>query len=566
MIARLLLSFVILFWPLAAAASEQFDNFNVEITVQKSGDILVTETIEVTAEGKEIRRGIFRDLPRYYTKSGRRYPYHYDVQAVMRDGHAEPYAKETDGNAFRLRIGDADRFLTHGPHTYVIKYAVKNQIRYFDSYDEIYWNATGSYWAFPIASARAVVTLPENARVTAAAAYTGAKGSKGGAYEYKVEGARHIFTTTKPLNRREGLTVAVGFEKGAVDPPSAAERRAEWWARNMSLIILAGALGLLSTFYAAAFHLVGRDPQKGPVFPRYEPPEGFSPAAVHHVYHRHFAGHSGLISALLNLAVKDRIRIDAKDKKKTVLTLLAGDDAKTGSPAEEALLGGVFNRRETVTLGGGYDASFTKAYEQFRKSVGQNFGKPYFRWNAGFLVLAVMLAVIGIVLAAVLSIEWTLWHTGLAVMIAAATATFSYLIPAPTMKGQEVRTEIEGFRLYLKTAEQLQLNAAKPGSDTPPPMTVERYERFLPYAVALGVEKPWTEHFEKLLPMEAEHYQPRWGQVHGGHHSLHGLNSALVAGISSGVVSAMPQSSGSSGSGGGGFSGGGGGGGGGGGW
>jgi uncharacterized membrane protein len=143
----------------------------------------------------------------------------------------------------------------------------------------------------------------------------------------------------------------------------------------------------------------------------------------------------------------------------------------------------------------------------------------------------------------------------------------SYFLPAATPGGQKVRTEIEGFRLYLKTAEQLQLNAVKVGSDAPPPMTVERYERFLPYAVALGVEKPWTEHFEKLMPMEAAEYRPVWTSGnYGGGRSLAALNSALVAGIASGVTSSLPQSSSSSGSGGGGSSGGGGGGGGGGGW
>jgi uncharacterized membrane protein len=148
--------------------------------------------------------------------------------------------------------------------------------------------------------------------------------------------------------------------------------------------------------------------------------------------------------------------------------------------------------------------------------------------------------------------------------MALAAARF---LPAPSQKGQDIRTEIEGFRLYLKTAEQLQLNAVKVGSEAPPPMTVERYERFVPYAIALGVEKPWTEHFEKLMPREAADYQPHWASGnYGASRSLSGLNSALVSSMASGVSSSMPQSSSSSGSSGGGSSGGGGGGGGGGGW
>ena len=96
-------------------------------------------------------------------------------------------------------------------------------------------------------------------------------------------------------------------------------------------------------------------------------------------------------------------------------------------------------------------------------------------------------------------------------------------------------------------------------------MSEQRYEAFLPYAIALGVEKPWTKHFERLVP-EASDYNPSWSNMSArGFRSLGAMNRAVSHGISSGVTSAMPSSSGS-GSGGGGFSGGGGGGGGGGGW
>ena len=140
-----------------------------------------------------------------------------------------------------------------------------------------------------------------------------------------------------------------------------------------------------------------------------------------------------------------------------------------------------------------------------------------------------------------------------------------YFVPAPTRLGQRVRTEIEGFKLYLETAEKLQLNAVEVGGEAPPPMTVARYEAFLPYAIALDVEEPWTRHFERLIPEEAASYNPGWAHMSRGG-SVSGLNKSLVSGLSSGVASAMPSSSSSSGSGGGGFSGGGGGGGGGGGW
>jgi uncharacterized membrane protein len=110
-----------------------------------------------------------------------------------------------------------------------------------------------------------------------------------------------------------------------------------------------------------------------------------------------------------------------------------------------------------------------------------------------------------------------------------------------------------------------------------PPMTVERFEKILPYAIALGVEKPWSEHFESELARNAVSdvsstgYNPYW--YSGGSRgfspgSISNTVSAATTGMAAAMIAAQPVQASSSGSsgGGGGFSGGGGGGGGGGGW
>ena len=557
---------------LPAAAQERINRFDVVIEVETDGDIVVTETIDVTAEGNQIRRGIFRDLPRFYTADGDRLRYDYDVLSVTRDGAREPYETSTDGAAWRIRIGDADVLLDSGAHVYEIRYRAANQVRYFDDYDEVYWNATGNYWAFPIEAASATVILPPGGEVIQAAAYTGPLGASGADYSYRADGDAHVFQAARPFAVGEGLTVSVGFQKGLIDPPSAADRSALWWQRNGSILILLGSLGGLFAFYWRGFNAVGRDPAKRPVFPHYAPPEGYSPAAVHHVYRRGFRGHDALIATLMSFAVTGRLKIDAPDKKTTQLTQTppvasAGPETQTDGPGEAALAleRSLFAGGGALTLGKRYNASFTRAYQAFRRRVGKDYGSAYFKWNPIYAVVAVPLTVIAVIIAVRSASSWTAWHTGGVLALAALNGWFMYLMPAPTPKGQDTRTAIEGFRLYLEKAETLQLNAVEVGSEAPPPMTVERYERFLPYAIALGVEKPWTTHFERVLPEEARAYSPGWTTMRSGR-GVHALNSALVSSMASGVTGAMPQSSSSSGSGGGGSSGGGGGGGGGGGW
>lgn len=553
---------------MTAGAEERIDRFDVTIEVQTDGDIIVTELIAVTSEGAQIQRGIFRDLPRYFERNGARLSYGYNVLKVKRNGRTEPYVTETDGSAYRVRIGDADVFLDPGPHIYEIRYRVRNQVRYFSGYDEVYWNVTGNYWAFPISAARADIVLPPGARVSAVRAYTGALGLAGAEYTHTESDGRHVFETARRLEAGEGLTIAIGFDKGLIDPPSALDTGWLWWQHNGSLVILLASLAALSWFHLRSFDRVGRDPPKGPVFPLYEPPKGYSPAAVHHIYYRGLRGHGALIAALVNLAVKGRIRIDTSEKNVTVLERAATAEAVAGLSAEDiALDQQLFKYANRKVLNKQYDSVVTAAYTSFRSALSRKYGGAYFRWNAGYTIAGLVLTAGGLVFAIKQASMWTMWHTATVLALAGLNILFLYLMPAPTPKGQRVRTEIEGFRLYMETAEKLQLNAVEVGSAKPPPMSKERYEAFLPYAVALGVEKPWTRHFERLLPKEAESYSPGWaGFSSGSGRSLSGLNDSLISSLSSGVSSALPQSSTSSGSGGGGSSGGGGGGGGGGGW
>ena len=64
-----------------AAAQERILPFISDVRVQRNGDLFVTETIRVEAEGKEIRRGILRDFPTIYARrDGTRVEVGFDVR------------------------------------------------------------------------------------------------------------------------------------------------------------------------------------------------------------------------------------------------------------------------------------------------------------------------------------------------------------------------------------------------------------------------------------------------------------------------------------------------------
>ena len=143
---------------------------------------------------------------------------------------------------------------------------------------------------------------------------------------------------------------------------------------------------------------------------------------------------------------------------------------------------------------------------------------------------------------------------------------FYHLLERPTLKGRGVLNQLEGFERFLTVTETDRLDRL-----TLPARTPELFGRFLPHAIALGVENRWAEGFQGVLAAgvaeAASTGALAWYQG-GSTSDFSGIASSLGGSLSGSLSSASspPSGGGSGGGGGGGSSGGGGGGGGGGGW
>ena len=191
--------------------------------------------------------------------------------------------------------------------------------------------------------------------------------------------------------------------------------------------------------------------------------------------------------------------------------------------------------------------------------------------QAGFLTLFSIPFVIG----ECLGLGMLIWACGFAAagLIAACigiNVLFHHLLKAPTLAGRALMDRVEGFKMFLTAvdADRLQTIAR-------PDKTPQLFERFLPYAFALGVEHAWAEQFSTVLAQAATadatgsgaSYSPSWysGAAFASF-SASSFTSSFSSSFSSAISSSSAAPGSSSGSGGGGSSGGGGGGGGGGGW
>lgn len=625
------LSALLLFVATSAHADERIRRFLSDVQIQKDSSLEVTETIDVEVQNVAITHGIFRDFPtRYRRPDGGAMRVGFTFEGATLDGVPIPASVSGFANGVRIKIGDPDRTIPPGDHSFVVHYRTTRQIGRFGGYDELWWNATGNGWQFPIDLAQARVRLPEPAAFGERTFYTGPYGSTAANAEVVEERPGDILVqTTQPLAAFEGLSVAVAFPKGVVGAPGA-NSRLGWWLTDNGPPIL-GFLVLLGlcAFYYVAWLRAGRDPRAGTVVPIFSPPDTLTPAGMRYVTKMN-ADDRAFAAALVDMGVRGHIRMVEEDEgwfssKKTRIERI--ENESTLPDEEKAALDELCLPGESILMEQKNHTSFSTAKNSLSEILKVRYEGKLFKRNYGWAAAGLLLFLAGLWLTAasvvvatgaidpwkagvifgsllVVALLWLAFHDSAAgkcllslislVGVALATAfgfpvvvealntgwwlplllpalaaplvlSAFWWISAPTPEGRTVLDHISGFKQYLSIAERERLDRMTGAPDD----TVQLFEKYLPYAIALGVENRWANRFAAVLAAAAA--QGHQGFVwYSGSSSpwdnptgfTHDVGSSLASTISS--ASAAPGSS--SGSGGGGFSGGGGGGGGGGGW
>lgn len=388
-----------------AQGQERILAYSSDVRVAKDGELDVTETIRLVSLADQIKRGIYRTFPTEYdNRLGQKTRVSFDLVSVSRDGRPEPYQLSDQSNGVRIQIGQADVLLPPGEHVYAIRYRTRRQIVYLADRDEVYWNATGTDWDFPIDMAEARITLPNAAAFGDRAVYTGPQGSTAHDAEVVEERPGFIhFRTTAPLDAHSGLTVAAAFPKAVLDAPSEAQKLA-WWLQDWGPFATAiGLLGLLLLYFLYAWWKVGRGPRPGTLVPLFSPPDDLSPAACRYIS-RMGADNRGFTAAIVDLAVRGHIGITRSDggwlsRGTTVL-----DRREGGKPVpapelamRDALLPGVGSR---IELKQDNHATLQSAAAKLNSGLEKAYQAATFRTNrswAAFGLLGIPAAVLLVV-------------------------------------------------------------------------------------------------------------------------------------------------------------------------
>jgi len=536
-------------------------DFKDTIAINRDASTFVSEKIALVFVGQW--HGIHRTIPvEYPGPHGTNYTLFVDVKSVTdENGNKLKYESSKSGGFLDLKIYIPDA--VDATRVVNIDYTARNAIRAFDVHDEFYWNVTGNDWPVPIDHASAFVTLPENAAGgLRAQAFTGVYGSTEGQATAEVKGADVMFETTTPLPMRGGLTIDIYIPKDVLKEPGALTKL--FWFLGSNPIVFLPLLTLGVMF--GLWHTVGKDPEPGmSVAPMYEPPKGLTPAEVGTLIDDS-TDPRDITSTIVDLAVRGYIKIAEKvdtflvfKKKDYVLHLLKpreqwGNDL---SPHERVMLENIFaggSETQLSSLKNRFYTAIPVIREDIMSALKRKGMYMLDPGSANGYSIAAAVAIV-LLVAALWYLGWKNLFNSAPLLIGSGLISaliwflFARQMTAKTVLGARTVVAVLGFQEFMNRVDADRIKRMPP----------DTFEKYLPYAMALGVEQHWAQAFADIVKDP-----PNWYVSQGAYafnpiffsSSMHGMASDMHQ-----VFVSAPRSSSSGsgfgGGGGGGFSGGG---------
>ncbi len=543
--------FLLLAASLPAAAQSKtlhWERWDVDITVHEDGTFRVVETHEVAFTSGQFRFGLLTlDMSRLESISGVSIseggvPYQ---EAGKREAPGS-YETWIEDSTYHIQYYMLNPPVQNETRTIRIAYTVAGAIRYYEGGDQLYWEAVGAL-GWPIHNATVTVTLPTGA---APRANEDPVVCYGLPCTVDVNRSAITYQLSQVSQGKTPLEIRVQFPHGVLSgsaPPWQAaydrERAYDEGVRPL-LNLLVGALGLALLIGGPVgvfllWRTRGRDPEIGPVPEYLSKPPSDLPAAVVGTLIDEQADMQDIMATLIDLArrgylVMEEDREDGIFRSKTTFDFTRTDKpAEDLRPYEKMMLDRIFRGRDRRSLASLQEKFYTTIPRLQQKLYSEVVREGFFTsepdnvrnlWR-GFGMALVVLAALGMFLlppvfslveaAAIIPVG--LIFTGIAMSLAGG------VMPAKTRKGAEQAALWNAFKTYLSRIEEFA--QAEGGMEA----VTDQFDRYLPYAVAFGLEKRWIKTFSRVpsTPVPYWYYPYGW---HRPHHHHHGGRPDLSAG------------------------------------
>jgi uncharacterized membrane protein len=527
---------VILFFciPLNILHAEEITSYDVDISIQKDGGFNVVENIFYDF-GTNQKHGIYRFIPYEKTNAeGKRFRIDIGSFSVVdKEGNPYQFVESKEGVNKQLKIGNPNTYVT-GQQLYVIRYTVRGGITYFSDHDELFWQITGTDWQVPIQNVSLTMTLPDsvdqmNIRMTC---YTGSKDSSLSNCSSEYGNGRITVTSLGSLSSGEGMTAVVGFPKNivAILEPKPVDT---WLSRLIvtivSILFTLGAIIwylILPVWIVVHWFLRGRDPK---------PPMGVASAWFDvpktETTHRSLTpGETGTLidehadireitATIVDLARRGYLKIIEKKKGDFYLEKRnASKKEDTLEQFEKTIYNGIFSDKDSVRI---KDTDLIDSVVQTKKLLYEALVKEKFFVSNPESVRTKYSILGGI---ALFTMNFPL---------ALSAFIFGRAMPRKTLLGAQSAAIAQSLKNFITSQERQYTYQAK---------NQIFFEKFLPYAIAFGVEKIWADRFKDVKLTKPDWYDGYDMRAFNSVYFMSSLNSSMHS-----VTSAATPTSSSSG-------------------
>ena len=494
------------------------DEYNADITINQDGSLDVTETLVYVYDQGSFRRGL-REIPLGRVDSitnvrleevtnGAVDPYR--ETSFNEDDEADfgvpgTFGTKKEGNDIRIRwVYDRT---SNSSRTFRLSYRVNGGIRVYDDRYEIDWYAIPPDWDSSINSSAVRVTLPagiESEGLTIASSPPSAESRSGNAVTW---------TTTNTSN---------GFEVGVQLPRTALQSGVPGWQNfeenvkpllNVGLLLASVLILVLGILWnMRRWYKAGRDKQVK-LLSDYitEPPSDLPPGLVGTLLDES-ADVRDVIATVVDMGRKGNLTIRESEQG----GLFSSKDfeyTQTGNKVqyqfEEMVMHSFFKHGNPVNLSNlknTFYSDLPPIYNQMYQSL---VGLKYFPENPQgvrtrnrvlgiFLLIAGgALAFVGITFADVFTPFLAVPGVALGI-VGMVTLGMAGIMPRKTDMGSEQAEKWRAFSRYLQQMQKY----------TNVQAAADKFQQYLPYAVALGVERELTHQFNSVPSAMPTYYAP----------------------------------------------------------
>ncbi|MCL5997021.1 MAG: DUF2207 domain-containing protein [Chloroflexi bacterium] len=520
---------------LAESKSLQWNNLDVDITVMPNGELQIVETNIINFTSGSFSFG-YRDIDTSRLTGIR------DVQVTELGQPLQVETSRPESDIYRIKYYFSPA--RNEARTFEIAYTIQGAVRYYPEGDQVYWKAVyPDRNGYAVLNSRVTVKLPDSATATQAATY-GARANVTGAGESTV-----VAVAQEPIDSGQELEIRVQFPHGILTgqaPPwqAAFDQQRTYEETTKPMVDLLFLLAGLVIFFGGPALAVllwykrGRDPNVGLVAEYLnEPPPDVSPGIAGTLVDER-ADLQDIIATLVDLARRGVLTMQEEGETNRSGLVYNRDwvfsrgpnygiDLK---PFESQLVAALDltrrNQRELSDLKYKFyqkvDGIKNALYDQLVHE-GLYTRSPE-KTRGAYSALGVLLVVLTIVAGVIAMALTDITSTALCLPAALAVTTVAFFViaqamPSRTRKGADMKMRAEAFKRYLQNIEKYtDLKAA-----------TDQFDKYLPYAIAFGVDRTWINKFSSVDAPAPTWYIPYYG--HGRGWSAAGAGGATGKGV-----------------------------------